>query len=116
MNMFESEVAFLNSAEEDNARLKQLIWADDTFREYVAEVGLEDALYAVTDFHRNVANQLKAAGIVDRAQSEWGARAIGLCMRLKSRRQQLRRAIREAFDDGDEIVKAVTLEIEQEWA
>lgn len=114
--MFEADVEFFRTEVSDQDRLKSAIWDDAQFTAYVLNVGLEDALYAVSDFHANVASQLKAQGISSPRDSEWAGRTIGLCQRLKSRRQQLRKALRESAPDGAQIVADIAAEIKADWS
>lgn len=101
MTLPEAEVEWFNEFEEDRAAVKSAIWSDEDWKAFVTEYGPYDALYLVTEFHRDVADQLKAAGIIDRKQSEWGRRAINLCSRLKNRRNVLRRFMRENGRESD---------------
>lgn len=114
--MFETDVEFFRTERTGQDRLKSAIWSDAEFEGFVAEVGLEDALYDVSDFHANVASQLKAQGISSPRDSEWAGRTIGLCQRLKSRRQQLRKALRESREDGADLVAEIAAEIKADWS
>lgn len=121
MSLFESDVEFFNAANTSQAELKAAIWRDSDFTAYVAEVGLEGALYEVADFHRNVANQCKDREAhlhlkEDGPVGDWSRRAVSLTMRLKSRRQQLKRAVREAYDDGWDRVDKITKEVSDDWS
>lgn len=114
-NTFDEEVDFFSETLDEADRIKAAVWSDDSFRAFIADYGLVDALTAVTDFHRNLATQLKSQGISSPADSDWARRTIGLCVRVKSRRQQLRRAVRDSFDDGDVIVAQINAEILSDW-
>lgn len=114
-NTFDEEVDFFSETLDETDRIKAAVWSDDSFRELIADYGLVDALTAVTDFHRNLATQLKSRGVTSYTDSEWAARTIGLCVRVKSRRQQLRRAVRDSFDDGDAIVARINADILSDW-
>lgn len=114
-NTFESDVDYFSDTLDEAARIKAAVWSDDSFRELIADYGLVEALTAVTDFHRNLATQLKAQGVTSTEDSEWARRTIGLCVRVKSRRQQLRRAVRDSFDDGDAIVARINANIISDW-
>lgn len=113
--MYENDIEWLTEEQGERNIVKSAVWSDETFREFVAERGLEDSLYAVTDFHREVANQLKAHSVSSKEESEWARRTIGLCVRVKSRRQELRRTIRALYEDGDERIARVTNEVESDW-
>lgn len=115
MNTFESDVEFFSDTLEEADRIKAAVWSDAAFREFIADYGLVDALTAVTDFHRNLATQLKSQGISSPSDSDWARRTIGLCVRVKSRRQQLRRAVRDSFEDGDVIVARINTDILSDW-
>lgn len=79
-------------------RIKTVIWRDRDFQAWVREVGTEQALVEVTVFHRHVANQLISTATKDPDSSDWAARAIALCARLKGRRAGLRQ--RYAVESG----------------
>ena len=112
--MFENDVEFFTDELDAQNKLKGAIWRDDEFSAFVSEVGLEAALYEVTDFHANVADQLRSRGVASPTESDWASRTIGLCVRLKSRRQQLRRALR-ATPGGEDLVREVTAEVKSDW-
>lgn len=115
MSTFESDVEFFSDTLEEADRIKAAVWSNEAFREFIADYGLVDALTAVTDFHRNLATQLKSQGVSSPNDSDWARRTIGLCVRVKSRRQQLRRAVRDSFDDGDVIVARIKAEVDGDW-
>lgn len=120
MSLFEADVDYFNASNDDQDNLKHVIWADEGFTEFLKDVGLEEALYQVTDFHRNVANQCKAREAhlhmkEDSPTGHWSRRAISLTMQLKKRRQQLKKAIRDNYDDGWDRVDKITKEVEQDW-
>lgn len=115
MTSFESDVDYFSDTLDEADRIKGAVWSDDAFRELIADYGLVDALTAVTDFHRNLATQMKARGVTSPNDSDWAARTIGLCIRVKSRRQQLRRAVRDSFDDGDAIVARINAATLSDW-
>lgn len=115
-SMFESEVEFFTSEISGQDRIKSAIWDDAQFTEYVLNVGLEGALYEVSDFHANIASQLKARGITSPQDSDWAHKTISLCIRLKSRRQQLRKAVRESDPvNGPQLVADITAEVKEDW-
>lgn len=121
MLSYEAEVEYFNASNDEQDNLKSVIWADEDFTEYLKDVGLEEALYQVTDFHRNVANQCKDRGAHltmhdDTPTGHWSRRAISLTMQLKKRRQQLKKAIRDNYDDGWDRVDKITREVEDDWS
>ena len=116
MPMFENEVEWFRSDAEDTQEVKSVIWEDEAFIAFVEKYGAEEALYRVSDFHKNLATQLKDSGVSSPEQSDWAKRTISLTIRAKRRRQMLRKAVRELYDDGDEIVARIAEEVEEDWA
>lgn len=77
----------------DRERIKDAVYDDHMFELFVIEHGLHVALELVTQFHREVANQLIVRAVTDPRSSRWAGRTIGLCRRVKLRRNQLRRLL-----------------------
>ena len=114
--MYENDIEWFKADAEDSEEVKKAIWDDADFQAFVQRDGLEEALYRVSDFHKNLATQLKARGVTHPSDSEWASRAIGLTVQAKRRRQQLRRAVRTYLEDGDEIVARIRDEVEEDWS
>ena len=115
-SMYESEVEWLTDEIDESQIVKSSIWADDTFKAFVAERGLVESLRQVTDFHANIADQLRSNGVTGPSHSDWACRTIALCSRAKRRRQELRNAIRSRFENGEDIIREITDEIKGDWA
>lgn len=115
MTMYESEVEWLDAVEDDYDEIKQAIWDDDSFKGVIREFGAVEALRSVSDFHKMLTTQLKDRGITSPDHSDWAKRTIGLVIRLKSRRQQLRTMIRNNMENGAEIVAQIQQEVESDW-
>lgn len=102
---------------EDVEAFKDSLFDDVLFAEYVAEMGVDDAVRAYTKFHRIVANQLIRRGVTDPDVSDWATRTIALCVRAKRRRQQVRQMLRDR--DGTaarDVIAALDVEFPRaEW-
>lgn len=109
------EVEWFTEELEYEEKLKQALWDDELFKEYVEEFGITEALWNVTNFHMNISSQLRSQGATDVNHSDWARRAIPICIRAKSRRQQLRQVIRASMEDGHDIVSQITEEVKAEW-
>lgn len=96
--------------------IKAVIWDDAEFAEYVKDTGLVESLMDVSEFHAMLADQLRSKGVTSTEHSDWARRAIALCSRAKSRRQQLRTAVRNSSPDGWDIVARITAEVKENWA
>lgn len=116
MTLYESEVEWLRDELDESAIIKSAIWTDEEFVEFVSERGLLESLRLVTGFHANIADQLRSRGVTSPSESEWAKKTISLCSRAKRRRQELRNAVRNRFEDGDAIIREITAEIKEDWA
>lgn len=116
MTLFESQVEWLTDDLDDMDEIKSAIWDDEEFKNLVSERGLEESLLAVSHFHKMITSQLAAKGVTGPDGTDWARKTIGLAIRAKSRRQQLRRAIQSAFEDGADIVARIRDKVEQDWA
>ena len=115
MSLYESEVEWLNEVEEDYCDIKQAVFSGEEFEAYIAEVGMVNTLRTVSEFHKMLTAQLKAQGVTSPDHSDWARRTIGLVVRVKARRQQLRTAIRNNYENGSEIVDRIREEVENDW-
>ena len=115
MTLYESEVEWLRDELDESAIIKSAIWTDEEFVEFVSERGLLESLRLVTGFHANIADQLRSRGVTSPSESEWAKKTISLCSRAKRRRQELRNAVRNRFEDGDDIIREITAEIKEDW-
>lgn len=113
MTMYEKDVEWFNDDTEIRAELKAAIWTDEDFKQFISDHGLEEALYEVTSFHRSVADNLRSNYITDLSTAPlWAKKAARLGGRLKARRQDLRRVLREAR--GQEAVDAINDKVSKE--
>jgi len=78
--------------------LKDAIWDDSEWSEWIARRDLMEALEIVSKMHRSVANQMAKRGISS-VVSLWSGRAMALVVQLKKRRQELRMHARIEFGD-----------------
>ena len=115
MTLFESDVEWLTDELDESAIIKSAIWIDEDFKAYVAERGLLESLRSVTDFHANIADQLRSRGVTSPSESEWAKKTISLCSRAKRRRQELRNAVRNRFEDGEDRIREITDEVKNDW-
>lgn len=116
MTLYESEVAFFDGLQDDLDEFKMASKNDDRFKEYLAEVGAEEALYLATTLHRQVADQVMAYNVPNAAVSEgtqrWLSGAVGLVSSVRKRRQQLRRVVIELY--GQDAVNEVNNRVRNE--
>ena len=112
---YENDVEWITEEVDDANDVKQSIWSDEDFRDYVLERGLEDALLSVSHFHKSITAQLAARGVTDPGSSDWARKTISLAIRAKSRRQQLRLALRHSREDGADLVARIRAEVEEDW-
>lgn len=92
----------------DDEELKDALYDDDLFVEYVETHGLHIALEEVTRFHRTIANQLIVNAVDEYVPgSGWVGRTMRLCHRAKRRRNELRRVLRAS---AGEAVAGVVIE------
>lgn len=77
----------------DREDVKDACFDRHLFELFVVEHGLVGALERVTQFHREVANQLIRRAVDDPLSSRWAGRTIWLCRHVKSRRDELRRML-----------------------
>lgn len=114
MSAYEEEVELFSEFSEDQTELKSAIWKDEDMKEYIREVGLEETLYDVTVFHRNLADNCRLNQITSLTdERDWARKALSLNIRAKSRRQQLRAIVRERY--GPEAVQAITDRVFEEF-
>lgn len=113
--MYESDVEWFTDELDISARVKSAIWDDAAFKELIIERGLEQSLRDVSTFHKTLTSQLIAKGITSPEQSDWARKTINLAARARSRRNEIRRAVRLAFTDGDAIVAEIRAEMEGDW-
>lgn len=116
MTLHESEVEFFDGLQDDLDEFKMASKNDERFKEYLAEVGAEEALYLATTLHRQVADQIKAYNEPNVAVSEstqrWLNGAVHLVSNVRRRRQQLRRIIIELY--GQDAVDRVNDRVRNE--
>lgn len=78
----------------DRERLKDAAFDQAVFDQILNDLGPKETLTQFTRIHRTVANQLIRKATFDPLSSAWARRAIGLCGRLKRRRNQARGVLR----------------------
>lgn len=115
MTLFESDVEWLADELDESAIIKSAIWIDEDFKAFVAERGLVESLRSVTNFHANIADQLRSQGVTSPSDSQWAMKTISLCQRAKRRRQELRNAVRNRYEDGEDRIREITAEIKEDW-
>lgn len=112
---YENEVAYFSEFVNDTADLKAAVWSDEDFKDYLSDVGLKETLYEVTSFARSIQENLRTNKITDLTTAPpWATKAVRLLATVKSRRQQLRRVVREMYgeDAVQEIQDRVDAEVE----
>lgn len=116
MTMYESEVEFFSGLEEEARDLKGAVFNDEEFREYLLEVGIKETLYEVTSFARSVEENLRSKGFLYKdaqvTDPHWVKSARNLHATMKSRRQQLRKAVSGMY--GDEAVDEIQDRVDEE--
>lgn len=104
--MYENDVEYFTERTDDQAKLKNALWKDEAMTQYIADIGLKEALYDVTVIHRTTADNCKLNEITSLTDSrEWARKALGLNIKARARRQQLRVLVRETF--GREAVQEI---------
>lgn len=118
MTAFENEIEWITDTADIQDQLKAAIWEDHTFKDFVAEHGLEDTLYEVMTFKRSVADNLRALSQLPPESRGKHGGAVRLNSRLKSRRTQLRAALKGVYGDeeGYEIIQRVSDLVDEESA
>lgn len=92
----------------DREDVKDAAFDDHAFELFVVEHGLVGALERVTQFHREVANQLIARGVRE-LSTPWRIRAVVLARAVKRRRGQLRGML--AAEVGWPVVNELVAEL-----
>lgn len=115
MNTYEPDVEWFDN---DKARYRNFpsrVWTDEKFRKFIADEGIVEALEQVSIFCAKLSVSLYQSGITTRKESDWANRTIGLLIRMKTRRQFLRRAVRETIPNGEEIVRNLIARIREDY-
>src|SRR5690554_3546781 len=77
--------------------MKEAIWDDARFAEWLDDRDLLEALEDISVFQRDIGNQLRRANVTVFIHTGWRGRTLHLCHRLKRRRQELRAMVREQY-------------------
>lgn len=115
MTMYENEVDYFNDDLDIQAEIKRTFTDDDGFSELIAEHGVKELLYHVTSYHKSVAQPLHTYSITNLKDAPaWVPGAVGLITRIKGRRQQLRKIVRDVYgqEEVEAINEKVALEVE----
>lgn len=115
--MFENEVEFFQEEIVNGTQdLKESIWQDETFKEYIADMGVKETLYELTSYASSIQENLRTneiRSLDDPNTPKWARGAVNLLAKVKSRRQQLRRVVRDMYGQEalDEIQARVDAEV-----
>ena len=93
----------------DREDVKDALFNNNQFDLFLVSNGLDGALERVTQFHREVANQLIVRAVDTYRPGGWVGRTIRLCRRAKARRNQLRRllAAEIGWDETQLVIDAL---------
>lgn len=114
---YENEVEYFDRMMRDTDDLKAAIFDDERFKSYILDIGVEETLYELTSFAKSISENLRNNQITTLNDAPpWARSAIGLLAKVKSRRQQMRKAVYELYGQEaiDEIQKRVLSEVE-DW-
>lgn len=114
--MFENEVEyFAKEIVGGTLDLKESIWQDDQFKDYLLDIGVRETLYELTSFARSIQVNLQTNNIHDLDDPnipDWARKATKLLSKVKSRRQQIRRVVRDMY--GEEAIQEIQARVDAE--
>lgn len=80
--------------------VKDAVWTDEKFDRWLASRELLVALEEVSLLQRDVGNQLRRSRVFVFTNRGWAGSALRLVKKLKERRQQLRRMVRDVYGEA----------------